>query len=105
MNAVAPGLIEAEMIDDVDRPTLDRIIDQTPMKRIGQAGQIADVVHFFVIGGFPIYHGANTRGKWRWSHVALNNPLSRPVRRTSELEDPSGQASVVGPGCRRDVGT
>ncbi len=48
MNAVAPGLIETEIIDDVDRPTLDRIINQTPMKRIGQANEIADVVHFLL---------------------------------------------------------
>jgi NAD(P)-dependent dehydrogenase (short-subunit alcohol dehydrogenase family) len=48
MNAVAPGLIETEIIDDVDRPILDRIIDQTPMKRIGQANEIADVVHYLL---------------------------------------------------------
>jgi len=48
MNAVAPGLVETEIIDDVDRPILDRIIDQTPMKRIGQANEIADVVHYLL---------------------------------------------------------
>jgi 3-oxoacyl-[acyl-carrier protein] reductase len=48
INAVAPGLIETEILDDVDQPTLDRLIDQTPMKRIGQAGEIADVVHFLL---------------------------------------------------------
>lgn len=48
MNAVAPGLIDTEIIDDVDQPTLDRIIAETPMKRIGQADEIADVVHFLL---------------------------------------------------------
>jgi NAD(P)-dependent dehydrogenase (short-subunit alcohol dehydrogenase family) len=48
INAVAPGLIETEIIQDVDKPTLDRIVDQTPMKRIGQAEEIADVVHFLL---------------------------------------------------------
>ncbi len=48
MNAVAPGLIETEIIDDVDREVLDRIVDQTPMKRIGQPEEIADVVHFLL---------------------------------------------------------
>ncbi len=48
MNAVAPGLIETEIIDDVDQPTIDRIVEQTPMKRIGQADEIADVVHFLL---------------------------------------------------------
>ena len=48
MNAVAPGLIETEIIQDVDRMKLDQIIDQTPMKRIGHANEIADVVHFLL---------------------------------------------------------
>lgn len=48
MNAVAPGLIETEIIDDVDQPLIDRLIDQTPMKRIGQPDDIADVVHFLL---------------------------------------------------------
>ncbi len=48
MNAVAPGLIETEIIDDVDQPVIDRIVEQTPMKRIGQADEIADVVHFLL---------------------------------------------------------
>jgi NAD(P)-dependent dehydrogenase (short-subunit alcohol dehydrogenase family) len=48
MNAVAPGLVDTEIIDDVDPPVLDRIIDETPMKRIGQADEIADVVHFLL---------------------------------------------------------
>jgi NAD(P)-dependent dehydrogenase (short-subunit alcohol dehydrogenase family) len=48
INAVAPGLIETEIIDDVDQQVLDRIVDQTPMKRIGQPDEIADVVHFLL---------------------------------------------------------
>jgi len=48
INAVAPGLIETEIIQDVDPPTLERIVEQTPMKRIGQAEEIADVVHFLL---------------------------------------------------------
>lgn len=48
MNAVAPGLIETEIIDGVDQPTIDRIVEQTPMKRIGQAAEVADVVHFLL---------------------------------------------------------
>lgn len=48
MNAVAPGLIETEIIDDVDQQTIDRIVDQTPMKRIGQPEEVADVVHYLL---------------------------------------------------------
>ncbi len=48
MNAIAPGLVETEIIEGVDQPTIDRIIEQTPMKRIGQSAEIADVVHFLL---------------------------------------------------------
>ena len=48
MNAVAPGLIETEIIQGVDQPSLDRVIDQTPMKRMGHANEIADVVHYLL---------------------------------------------------------
>ncbi len=48
MNAVAPGLIETEIIKDVDKETIDRIVGETPMKRIGQVEEIANVVHFLL---------------------------------------------------------
>jgi 3-oxoacyl-[acyl-carrier protein] reductase len=48
INAVAPGLIDTEILADVDQATLDRLVEQTPMKRIGQAEEIADVVHFLL---------------------------------------------------------
>jgi 3-oxoacyl-[acyl-carrier protein] reductase len=48
INAVAPGLIATEILQDVDKNTLARLIDETPMKRIGQADEIADVVHFLL---------------------------------------------------------
>ena len=48
INAVAPGLIETEILGDVDENTLARLIEETPMKRIGQADEIADVVHFLL---------------------------------------------------------
>ena len=48
INAVAPGLIETEILEDVDENTRARLIEETPMKRIGQADEIADVVHFLL---------------------------------------------------------
>lgn len=48
MNAVAPGLVETEIIDDVDQATVDRIVGETPMRRIGTPAEIADVVHFLL---------------------------------------------------------
>jgi 3-oxoacyl-[acyl-carrier protein] reductase len=48
MNGVAPGLVKTEIIDDVDQATLDRINNETPMKRIGQPDDISEVVHFLL---------------------------------------------------------
>lgn len=48
VNAVAPGLVETEIIDDVDQPTIDRIVNETPMKRIGQPDDIAELVQFLL---------------------------------------------------------
>ncbi len=48
VNAVAPGLIETEIIDHVEPSVLERIVRETPLKRIGQPEEIADVVHFLL---------------------------------------------------------
>lgn len=46
INAVAPGLIESDILDGVDQDKLDAIIGATPMQRIGQPDEIANLVHF-----------------------------------------------------------
>ena len=48
MNGIAPGLVETEIISDVDQETIDRINNEAPMKRIGQPEEIADVVNFLL---------------------------------------------------------
>ncbi len=48
VNAVAPGLIDTEIIADVDCGVLDGLIEATPMKRIGQAAEIAELVLFLL---------------------------------------------------------
>ncbi len=48
MNAVAPGLVDTEINAGVDQTVLDRIIDQTPMNRMGRTNEIADVVYFLL---------------------------------------------------------
>lgn len=48
VNAVAPGLIETEIIDGVEQATLDKLIDATPMKRIGAPEEIAALVYFLL---------------------------------------------------------
>jgi 3-oxoacyl-[acyl-carrier protein] reductase len=48
VNAVAPGLIETEILDGVQQSTLDRLIDSTPMKRIGTPEEVAGLVFFLL---------------------------------------------------------
>ncbi|MBC8356519.1 MAG: SDR family oxidoreductase [Planctomycetes bacterium] len=48
VNAVAPGLIDTEIIADVESNVLDALIESTPMKRIGQATEIAEMVLFLL---------------------------------------------------------
>lgn len=48
VNAVAPGLIETDILDGVEQATLDRLIDATPMKRIGTPEEVAALVFFLL---------------------------------------------------------
>jgi len=45
VNAVAPGLIETEMIADAPR---EELLEHIPMKRVGTADEVADLVAFLV---------------------------------------------------------
>jgi 3-oxoacyl-[acyl-carrier protein] reductase len=48
VNAVAPGLIDTEILDGVEPAVLDRLIDATPMKRIGTPDEVAALVFFLL---------------------------------------------------------
>ncbi|MBP1627421.1 MAG: 3-oxoacyl-ACP reductase [Holophagaceae bacterium] len=45
VNAVAPGLIESEMLDQL---VLDHALQAVPMKRVGQPAEVADLVGFLL---------------------------------------------------------
>src|SRR3954451_23161582 len=46
VNAVAPGFIETEMLDNVPEKALDRVRSQVPLKLLGRPEEIARVEHF-----------------------------------------------------------
>lgn len=48
VNAVAPGLIDTEILEGVDQATLDALIQATPIPRIGQPEEIANLVHYLL---------------------------------------------------------
>ncbi len=48
VNCVAPGFIETEMVAAVPKPTLDKIVDKIPQRRLGQPEEVARVVLFLL---------------------------------------------------------
>ena len=48
VNAVAPGLIETDIIDGVSQEVLDRIVEASPIPRIGQPDEVAELVAFLL---------------------------------------------------------
>ncbi len=48
VNAVAPGLIDTEILEGVSNDAIDDIVQATPLKRIGQPDDIAEVVLFLL---------------------------------------------------------
>lgn len=51
VNAVAPGLIETEMLDDMPEAALKKLLEQVPMGAPGRPEQVADVVSFLAGSG------------------------------------------------------
>ncbi len=58
VNAIAPGLIETEILEGVSEQALERIIEQTPMKRIGQPEEVAAMVAFLCSAAADEIRGA-----------------------------------------------
>jgi 3-oxoacyl-[acyl-carrier protein] reductase len=48
VNAVAPGLIETEMIAAAEPQLIEQLVAETPMSRIGQPADVASVVAFLL---------------------------------------------------------
>lgn len=48
VNAIAPGFIETEMTDTLEASLKDKILENIPLKRLGQTQDIADTVAFLV---------------------------------------------------------
>jgi acetoacetyl-CoA reductase len=48
VNAVAPGYVNTELLKDVSKEVMDEIINQIPVKRLGNPEEIARLVKFLV---------------------------------------------------------
>jgi 3-oxoacyl-[acyl-carrier protein] reductase len=48
VNAVAPGFIETEMVDNIPDKVKNRLLDQIPLKRFGSADEVARAVTYIV---------------------------------------------------------
>lgn len=48
VNALAPGFIETEMIEGMNKKQLDGLLERVPLGRIGQPGEVAELARFMV---------------------------------------------------------
>jgi len=48
INCVAPGLVETEMAHVLSEETMQRVIAETPMRRIGEPNELANVIRFLL---------------------------------------------------------
>jgi 3-oxoacyl-[acyl-carrier protein] reductase len=48
INCIAPGLIETEMAHVLAEETMEKVISETPMGRIGEPDEIAKMVNFLL---------------------------------------------------------
>lgn len=48
VNCVAPGLTETEMAHVLPEPTIRKVVDETPLGRIGEPEEIANVIRFLL---------------------------------------------------------
>jgi NAD(P)-dependent dehydrogenase (short-subunit alcohol dehydrogenase family) len=46
VNCVTPGYVETEMVAAVPKETLDKLIETIPVRRLGQAWEVARAVRF-----------------------------------------------------------
>ena len=66
VNAVCPGYIETRMTEEVRRRRGEAIINNTPMRRMGQPGEIAEMVVWLLSERASYVTGAcyNVDGGW-----------------------------------------
>ena len=51
VNALAPGFVETEMIEAMNKKQLDGLLQRVPLGRIGQPGEVAGMARFLVSPG------------------------------------------------------
>ena len=59
INAVSPGLIDTEILDNVSEEVLQQMIDTIPLKRAGTAEEIANAVVWLCSDGASYITGQN----------------------------------------------
>lgn len=52
VNAVAPGFIRTEMMAGLESKMVDHIVGGTALRRVGQAEEVAEAVHFLLAPGY-----------------------------------------------------
>ena len=85
VNSVSPGVIETERLQQQLSPELrEKFTHETPLARIGQPEDIADIVLFLSQRRGPMAHRAEPH-RQRWPQLTLgerSHPLLQPRSRT-----------------------
>ena len=92
VNAVAPGLIDTEILDGVSQKRLDEIISTTPMQRIGQPEEVARAVLFLVSEQSSYMTGQTLvvcGGRVRCCRKCLHRNARRIKIRSEQLQRPT----------------
>ena len=57
VNAVAPGVINTDMCESLDKETLTALSEETPLCRIGEAEEVARAVYYLASDGASFITG------------------------------------------------
>ena len=81
VNAVAPGIIQTDMIDGVF--DAKAIASMVPMKRAGRPQEVADLVGFLVLGAGELHQRPDHLGQWR--HDLIPTALTLAIHPTGRF--------------------
>jgi 3-oxoacyl-[acyl-carrier protein] reductase len=76
VNAVAPGFIDTDMTRALSAEQREKLIEQIPLARLGDARDVACAVAFCIARG-RLHHGRDDPCKWRYAHELNFQPLRR----------------------------
>lgn len=66
VNAVSPGLVKTDILKDVPKPYMEKLLEKIPLKRVAETKEIAKLVRFLVSDEAVYITGANMHINGGW---------------------------------------